>query len=109
MPPRNGSERGRRNVNGEGTIYQRRDGRWEGKVFVATPDGKWKRVSVYAPSWEACHDKMVELQNQRRRGVPVATTTETVADYLTYWLREIAEPSVRRTTFASYEASPGST
>ena len=30
--------KGKRNVNGEGTIYQRKDGRYEGKVFVRAAD-----------------------------------------------------------------------
>jgi hypothetical protein len=38
-----------------------------------------------------------------RRGIPIATTTLTVAEYLTYWLDHIAEPSMRRTTYATYE------
>ncbi|MBP2340162.1 integrase [Saccharothrix coeruleofusca] len=90
-------------VNGEGTIKQRKDGRYEAKVFVRTPDGQWKRRSVYGKTFEECHAKKIELQAQVQKGVPVATTTMTVGEYLKYWLHEIAEPSVRRTTFSSYE------
>jgi hypothetical protein len=39
-----------------------------------------------------------------RRGIPIATTTLTVAEYLTYWLDHIAEPSIRRTTCAHRQA-----
>jgi hypothetical protein len=31
--------RGRKRANGEGTIYQRKDGRWEGAAFVLTTAG----------------------------------------------------------------------
>lgn len=95
----------RRNVNGEGTIYQRKDLRYEGKVFVTTADGLRKRVSVYGDTWEECHDEVVRLLDQQRRGLPAVTTTLTVADYMTYWLRDIAEPSIRRTTYATYEGA----
>jgi hypothetical protein len=37
----------RRNANGQGGVYLRADGRWEAKVFVDTPDGRRKRISVY--------------------------------------------------------------
>lgn len=93
----------RRNANGEGGVYRRADGRWEGKFFVNTPDGRRKRVSVYGDTEREALDELNKLRDQQRRGIPVATTTLTVADYMTYWLEHIAEPSIRRTTYATYE------
>jgi integrase len=46
---------------------------------------------------------MLKLQARAESGLPISTTTVTVKEYLTYWLHQIAEPAVRRTTFASYE------
>ncbi len=100
MPPR---QRAKRNANGEGGVYRRADGRWEGKVFVDAPDGKRKRISVYGDTEREALDELNKLRDQQRRGIPVATTTLTVADYMTYWLEHIAEPSIRRTTYATYE------
>ncbi|MFD9734262.1 tyrosine-type recombinase/integrase [Umezawaea sp. NPDC059074] len=94
---------GTRRANGEGTIKQRKDGRYEAQVFVTTPDGQWTRKSVYGKSWEDCNNKKIELQDANRRGIPVSNTKLTVAQFFAYWLKEIAEPSVRRTTFSSYE------
>ncbi|MEU1849211.1 hypothetical protein ABZ499_07965 [Streptomyces sp. NPDC019990] len=37
----------KKNANNEGTIYQRKDGRWEGSAYVLTTDGTYKRRSVY--------------------------------------------------------------
>lgn len=95
--------RSRRNANGEGGVYRRADGRWEGKFFVDTPDGRRKRVSVYGDTERAALDELNKLRDQQRRGVPVATTTLSVAEYMSYWLEHIAEPSIRRTTYATYE------
>jgi hypothetical protein len=95
MAPR---PRSRRNANGQGGVYRRTDGRWEGKFFVDTPDGRRKRVSVYGDTEREALDELNKLRDQQRRGVPVATTTLTVADYMSYWLEHIAEPSIRRTT-----------
>ncbi|KAA0097833.1 site-specific integrase [Mycolicibacterium sp. P1-18] len=95
--------RSRRNANGQGGVYRRTDGRWEGKFFVDTPDGRRKRVSVYGDTEREALDELNKLRDQQRRGVPVATTTLTVADYMSYWLEHIAEPSIRRTTYATYE------
>lgn len=99
------ARRGRRNANGAGTIRQRKDGRYEGMVFVDTPEGLRKRVSVYGRTWDACHDEVVKLQDQARRGLPTATNSLTVGAYLEYWLNEIARPAIRRTTFVTYEGA----
>ncbi len=96
-------ERVKRNANGEGGVYRRADGRWEGKFFVDTPDGRRKRVSVYGDTERQALDELNKLRDQQRRGIPVATTTLTVAQYMSYWLEHIAEPSIRRTTYATYE------
>ncbi|MDC8974666.1 tyrosine-type recombinase/integrase [Mycobacterium marinum] len=93
----------RRNANGQGGVYRRADGRWEAKVFVDTPDGRRKRISVYGDTERAALDELGKVLDQQRRGIPTATTTLTVAEYMNYWLEHIAEPSVRRTTYATYE------
>jgi integrase len=96
-------QRGKRNANGEGGAYHRVDGRWEAKFFVETPDGRRRRVSVYGNSERDVLDQLNKLRDQRRRGIPVATTTLSVGEYMSYWLNHIAEPSIRRTTYATYE------
>ncbi|MFF7310648.1 hypothetical protein [Streptomyces sp. NPDC008137] len=42
----------KKNANNEGTIYQRKDGRWEGSAYVLTTDGTYKRRSVYGKTWD---------------------------------------------------------
>lgn len=93
----------KRNPNGSGNISQRKDGRYELKVFVDTPDGRRKRISVYGATWEEADAERTRVKDQQRKGIPVESTTSTVAQYMRYWLVEIAQPSVRPTTFSSYE------
>jgi integrase len=93
----------KRNPNGSGNISQREDGRYELKVFVNTADGRRKRISVYASTWEAADAERTRLKDLQRKGIPVDSTTSTVEQYMRYWLTEIAQPSVRETTFSSYE------
>jgi excisionase family DNA binding protein len=93
----------KRNANGQGGVYQRADSRWEAKVFVDTPDGRRKRISVYGDNQRDALDELGKILDQQRRGMLVATTTSTVAEYMTYWLQHVAEPSIRRTTYATYE------
>ncbi|MGW4371697.1 tyrosine-type recombinase/integrase [Nocardia takedensis] len=93
----------RKNPNGSGTIHTRKDGRVELKLFVDAPDGTRKRISVYGATWEEADAERTRLKELQRRGIPVDVTTMTVGQYLSHWLNEIAEPKIRRTTFATYE------
>lgn len=95
--------RGKKNVNGEGSIRQRKDGRYEGRLFLPQSDGTFRRVTVYGKSWEEAHDKLTELKAGSAKGIPVEATRQTVAEYLAYWLANIARPAVRASTYATYE------
>jgi integrase len=97
------TKRNRKKPNGEGTIYQRKDGRFEAAVYLTTTEGTRKRVRVYGATWEKVHQRLVELKGQEHRGIPVPATTYTVAGYLDEWLEHVARPSVRPTTYAKYE------
>ena len=53
----------KRNPNGSGNISQRKDGRYELKVFVDSPDGRRKRISIYASTWEDADDERTRLKD----------------------------------------------
>jgi integrase len=88
--------------NGEGSIRQRKDGRWEGRAFVFTSDGGEVRKSVYGATWDEVHAQMTKLKADSLGGVRVSASNQTVGEYLTYWLNEVARHRVRPSTFASY-------
>ncbi|GAA0270840.1 site-specific integrase [Streptomyces polychromogenes] len=89
-------------ANGEGTIYQRKDGRWEAAGYVLAADGTSKRVRVYGSTRREAADKLAEKIADSNRGVPVATADSTVSDYLTYWLNGVAIHSLRENTHTRY-------
>ena len=91
-------------ANGEGTIYQRKDGRWEAAGYVLTADGTRKRVRVYGTTRREAADKLTEKIADSNRGLPVATADSTVGDYLTYWLNGVAVHRLRENTHARYAA-----
>ena len=68
----------KRNPNGSANISQRKDGRYELKVFVDTPDGRRKRISVYGSCWEDADTERTRLKDLQRKGIPVDSTTSTV-------------------------------
>ncbi|MCX4845775.1 tyrosine-type recombinase/integrase [Streptomyces sp. NBC_00893] len=89
-------------ANGEGTIYQRRDGRWEAAGYVLAADGSRKRVRVYGTTRKNAADRLAEKITDSNRGLPVATADSTVGIYLTYWLGSVAVHRLRENTHTRY-------
>ncbi len=89
----------KRSPNGSGNISRRKDGRYELKVFVDTPDGRRKRISVYGTTWDEADAERTRVKELQRKAIPVESTTMTVAQYMQYWLSEVARPTVGPTTF----------
>ncbi|MGA5700120.1 tyrosine-type recombinase/integrase [Peterkaempfera bronchialis] len=95
-------QRRKARANGEGTIYQRKDGRWEATGYVLAANGTRKRVRVYGTTRKNAADKLVEKIADSNRGLPVATADSTVGDYLTYWLGSVAIHRLRENTHTRY-------
>ncbi|WP_030617107.1 site-specific integrase [Streptomyces sclerotialus] len=93
----------KRNPNGAGSIWQRKDGRWEGRVYVPQPDGTRKRKTIYGVTWEDCDEKRQELVRRDRQGIPTPTRSAKLSEWLPYWLEEYIKPQRKRTTYAKYE------
>ncbi|MFI0425221.1 tyrosine recombinase XerC [Spongiactinospora sp. 9N601] len=87
--------------NGEGSVFPYKNG-WAGYVWVTTPTGERKRKWAYGKTRHETHDKWLKLHEAARKG-PVVTNSPRVADYLTYWLRNVVEPNLAPKTAANYE------
>ncbi|PWI43183.1 site-specific integrase [Streptomyces sp. ICBB 8177] len=97
MPPR------KKNPNGAGSIWQRKDGRYEARVYVPQPDGTRKRKTVYGSTWEECDTKRQELVRRDRLSIPTPTRSAKLSEWLPYWLAEFVKPERKKTTYAKYE------
>lgn len=75
-------------ANGEGTIFQRPDGRYEAAITLPTADGKRKRIRMYAKTRKEAHDKLLKKVEEARNGVLPSDKPQKVADYLDYWLEQ---------------------
>ncbi|MFF8905975.1 tyrosine-type recombinase/integrase [Streptomyces olivaceoviridis] len=93
----------KRRANGEGTITKRKDGRYQAAAYVYRPDGTRTRKFVYGKTREEVADKLTEMQEQTRQGIPAASSTMAFGDYLTYWLAAIAPERLKPATLNSYE------
>ena len=88
----------RKRANGEGTIRQRKDGRWEGLYTV-----NYKRKSVYGKTQTEVRKKLNEVLNDINNGMYVENTNITFGAWLDEWLEVYAKPSVKLSTYGSYE------
>jgi integrase len=95
--------RGRKRANGEGTVYQRKDGRFEGAAFVPTTAGTVKRVRVYGRTREDVRRQLTKILERADQGIPVAAENWTVAKYLAYWLDHVVRPERKPRTYQGYE------
>jgi integrase len=94
-----------RKANGSGTIKKRKDGRYEGQVFVRTTSGEFKRVSVYGRSWEDCDEKITRLKADNYAGIGAALNSYTVSQWLSYWLEDVVKPARKPSTYVGYEVA----
>jgi integrase len=92
-----------RRANGEGTIYRRKDGRYEAAAYFQTTTGLRKRIRFYGATRDEVHRKLTAAANQSQRGIPTANRTWRVGDYLDYWLEQVVRPNRRPKTYETYE------
>ncbi|QNE45862.1 site-specific integrase [Glaciihabitans sp. INWT7] len=89
-------------ANGEGSIYQRKDGRWTAATYVLTLDGGRRRRQIYGATRKAVSQQLGELNSKTDRGIPAAVDSWTVETYASHWLEEIAPTALRPSTRANY-------
>lgn len=89
-------------ANGQGSIYQRKDGLWVGAAYVLMPDGTIKRRPVYGKTEDIVRRKLTDLQANSDQGVPAEATGWTVGAYLTHWLDRTVRPNLKPATTDNY-------
>lgn len=94
-----------RNANGEGTVYRRKDGRYEATAYLPTTSGKSKRVSFYGKTRAEVHGKLVDAKAQVQRGLARPDRIWKLSDYLDYWLKNVVTPNLRPTTTTRYSVN----
>ncbi|MHB8648122.1 MAG: tyrosine-type recombinase/integrase [Thermomicrobiales bacterium] len=88
-----------RRGNGEGSVYQRRDGLWAAAITL----GGGKRKTLYGKTRTAVAARLTVVLRARQQGIAIATSERlTVAAYLVRWM-EGARATIRPSTHARYE------
>jgi integrase len=87
----------------EGSIHERWDGRWAGSVQIGYQDGKRIRKHVMGHSRAEVRDKMAALMRAHEKKRPIPDQREKVGPFLRRWLDEVAKPTLRASTYKSYD------
>lgn len=92
--------------NGEGTIHQRKDGRWEGKLTIGFDytKNKPKRQTFYGKTRTEVQKKMDKVKSELTSGKYIANNKIVLAEWLDRWLTTYAKVTVRISTWESYES-----
>jgi integrase len=90
--------------NGEGTISRRKNGTFEGAVYVLSAGGGRKRVHVYGKTRVEVDEKLTAAKRQSQQGVPVPDRERKVGEYLDYWLKYAVRSKRRPLTYRRSES-----
>src|SRR5215211_8891774 len=89
--------------NGEGSIYQRKDGRWVGQYTVHTAKGP-KYCYIYGKTRKEVAEKLTKRMADRDSGLIFDAGKMTLGEYLDRWLSDSVKGTVRVSTYERHEA-----
>ena len=96
----------RKRKAGDGTVRQRKDGRWEGRIVIGYDDNGYpKTKNVLAKTKKECVEKLQKLKVECGGLKPEKVRSEMpFGDWLTYWYENHSKPKIRPTTQETYES-----
>ena len=91
--------------SGTGTVKQRGDGRWEGRVVIGYDDnGLPKTKNVLAKTKRECQEKLRQLtESMVGRNDRKVKSDMLFGDWLCYWYETHSKPTLRASTQNNYE------
>jgi len=89
-------------ANGEGSVYQRPDGKWVGQADLGWHDGRRHRKYVLACSKTEATNKLRTVLSARQSGQIITSNVPTVAAWFDTYLNEVAAKRVRPSTLNRY-------
>lgn len=95
----------KRRKSGEGTVRQRKDGRWEGRVVVGYDEnGLPKTKNVLAKTKTECVEKLEALKETVSSPTAAKSNPDMLfGDWMDFWYQNYSKISLRPSTQAGYE------
>ena len=94
----------KKKANGEGTIRQRKNGKWEGRFTYGRDPltGKQLQRSVYGDSHKEVQQKIREILTQINNDSYINPSKLTLEEWLETWLKTYQKNSLKETTYNNY-------
>ena len=93
----------KRRGRGDGTIRERSDGRWEGRIELGYgPTGKRRQKSVFGRTRREVVAKMRSEQQRLDSGLPPTDGRRRVRDFLQWWSEKVLPGTVSAGSEATY-------
>ncbi|GAC1656448.1 MAG: site-specific integrase [Ktedonobacteraceae bacterium] len=94
------ASRGRRRGHNEGSIYQRKDGRWAASISL---EGR-KRKTFYGKTRKEVQEQLKVALRDQQQGTLATGNRQTVGQFLEYWLEEVHKEAIRLSSYVKYRA-----
>ena len=95
----------KKRIANQGTVYQRKDGRWEGILNLGYVGGKRRRKSFFAHTQAEVAAKLLAAARALQLGQKPVPEQEKLGDFLNRWLEGTARNTVRASTLRGYEVT----
>lgn len=85
--------------HGEGSIYQRKDGRWTAEITLQGGKSKF----LYGKTRKEVQEKLKIALYEQQQGMLVTGPQQKVGQFLAHWVENVHKQSVRSRTYERYE------
>jgi len=92
----------RRRLSNEGSVYQRKDGRWVAALNLGWIDGRRRRKHFFGATAHKVQEQLSKASGDARLGLPILSDRQTVKEFLDRWVEDSVKPSVRPATHQQY-------
>mgnify|MGYP004509714549 FL=1 len=88
---------------GDGSVFQRKDGRWEGRIVVGYKENGYAQTkNVTAHIKTECQEKLAKLREECGRRSEKIKPDMPFGDWIDFWYQNYSAPKLRPTTQACY-------
>src|SRR5258707_470715 len=92
-----------RRGHGEGSIYQRNDGRWTAAITLENG----RRKTFYGKTRKEVQEKLKIALHEQQQGTLAVGPQQILKTYLENWLEQVYKPSVKLGSYRQYRSVVG--
>ncbi len=89
---------------GEGTVFLRKDGRWQANISLGRDEatGKRKRLTRYGKTKDEAYAELHKALEEQRKGILIQPNQQTVGNFLNDWLEHVHRTTLKLSSYLLY-------